>query len=119
MISRRRIRPSGMKKLVSELELASARPVSAASGAVFRIVFGLLGVAAVIRFAAKGWIAELYIEPVHHFTYSGFWWVQPWPGLGMYVHFALLGVASLGVALGYRYRLSIAASESIAKNCDL
>ena len=27
----------------------------------------------------------------------------------MYVHFALLGLASLGVALGYRYRLSITA----------
>ena len=27
----------------------------------------------------------------------------------MYLHFALLGLASLGVALGYRYRLSIAA----------
>ena len=27
----------------------------------------------------------------------------------MYVHFALLGLASLGVALGYRYRLSISA----------
>ena len=62
-----------------------------------------------IRFAAKGWIGELYLEPAHHFTYSGFWWVQPWPAWGMYLHFALLGLAALGVALGYKYRLSIIA----------
>ena len=87
----------------------TARPVCGASAAAFRILFGLLGVAAVARFAAKGWINELYIQPAHHFTYSGFWWVQPWPGPGMYIHFALLGLASLCVALGLRYRLSIIA----------
>ena len=87
----------------------TARPVCGASAAAFRILFGLLGVAAVARFAAKGWINELYIQPAHHFTYSGFWWVQPWPGPGMYIHFALLGLASLCVALGFRYRLSIIA----------
>ena len=86
-----------------------SQPVSAASAAALRIMFGLLGFAAVCRFMAKGWISELYIEPAHHFTYSGFWWVQPWPAWGMYVHFALLGIAGLGVALGYRYRLSIIA----------
>ena len=85
------------------------RPVSAASAAVFRIAFGLLGIAAVCRFAAKGWISDLYVEPVYHFTYSGFWWVQPWPTWGMYAHFFLLALASLGVALGYRYRLSVTA----------
>ncbi|MDE2816182.1 MAG: HTTM domain-containing protein [Chloroflexota bacterium] len=89
--------------------LHSQRPVGAASAAAFRIMFGLLGFAAVIRFAAKGWINELYVEPAHHFTYVGFGWVQPWPVWGMYLHFALLALASLGVALGYRYRLSITA----------
>ncbi len=87
----------------------SQRPVSAASAAVFRIAFGLLGLAAVCRFTMKGWIDALYVEPAHHFTYVGFGWVQAWPAWGMYLHFALLACASLGVALGYRYRLSITA----------
>ena len=87
----------------------ASRPVSSASAAAFRIAFGLLGVFAVCRFAAHGWISELYIEPDYHFTYYGFSWVRPWPAWGMYLHFALLGLASLGVALGYRYRLSIIA----------
>ena len=64
---------------------------------------------AIIRFVSMGWVSELYIEPSHHFTYYGFGWIQPWPGWGMYLHFALMGLASLGVALGYRYRLSITA----------
>ena len=96
-------------RLLDRAAEAGARPVSGASAAAFRIAFGTLGVIAVIRFAARGWIDEFYIAPEHHFTYSGFWWAQPWPGWGMYAHFALLGLAALGVALGYRYRLSIAA----------
>ena len=93
---------------VSRVMRAGIQPVSADSAAVFRIIFGLLGVAAVVRFAANGWIDDLYIEPAYHFSYYGLGWVKPWPGWGMYLHFALLGLASLGVALGYRYRLSIA-----------
>ena len=98
-----------MARLLDRAAEAGSRPVSGASGAAFRIAFGALGVVAVVRFAARGWIDELYVAPEHHFTYSGFWWVQPWPAWGMYAHFALLGLAALGVALGYRYRLSIAA----------
>ena len=101
--------PSSVVSFLDRLHAFGSQPVSAASVAAFRVLFGLLGLVAVCRFAAKGWISELYIEPAHHFTYAGLWWVQPWPGWGMYAHFALLGVASLGVALGYRYRLSIIA----------
>ncbi len=94
---------------LNAVAVLAAHPVSAWSAAAFRIGFGVLGVVAVVRFAAQGWISELYIEPAHHFTYYGFSWVQPWPAWGMYLHFILLGLASLGVALGYRYRLSITA----------
>ena len=97
------------RHLVDRVVQAGSQPISPASTAAFRIILGLLGVAAVIRFVANGWVSELYIDPIHHFTYYGFGWVQAWPGWGLYVHFALLGLASLCVALGYRYRLSIAA----------
>ncbi len=72
-------------------------------------MFGLLGLIVVVRFAAHGWISRIYLEPAHHLSYYGFGWVQAWPGWGIYLHFALLGLASLGVATGYRYRLSITA----------
>ncbi len=90
-------------------ELWARRPVSGASLAAFRIAFGALGLAATVRFAANGWIADLYTEPERHFSYAGFWWAQPWPGWGMQAHFAALAAASAGVALGFKYRLSIIA----------
>ena len=100
---------AGAGALARRVVHACRPPAPAGSAAAFRIVFGLLGIATVVRFAANGWISELYLEPAHHFTYYGFGWVRAWPGWGMYAHFALLGLASLGVALGYRYRLSMAA----------
>ena len=72
---------------------------------MFRIVFGLVCLAGVVRFFAHGWVSELYVEPAHHFTYLGFGWVTPWHGWGMYLHFALLGTLALGIAIGYRYRV--------------
>ena len=84
------------------------RPVSGESAAAFRAIFGLVGLAVVLRLFARGWIGELYIEPEYHFGYPGFGWVRPWPDWGMYLHFAALGLLSIGVALGYRYRLCAA-----------
>ena len=95
--------------LTSRIFRAGMEPISPYSVAAFRVVFGLLGLAATVRFASRGWISELYLEPAYHFSYYGFGWIQPWPGWGMYLHFVLLGLASLGVALGFRYRLSITA----------
>ena len=83
-------------------------PVSGASVAVFRFAFGAIALLAIVRLFAHGWIDELYVTPLHHFNYPGFGWVAPWPGWGMYLHFAVLGVLSVFIAIGYRYRLSIA-----------
>ena len=87
------------------LQAAARLRVDASSLAIFRIVFGLVGVFIVARFFAYGWIDELYVAPAHHFTYIGFGWVKPWPGWGMYAHFAALGLLALGIAAGCRYRL--------------
>lgn len=84
------------------------QPVSGESAAAFRVIFGLVGLAVVLRLFAHGWIGELYIEPEYHFSYPGFSWVKPWPGWGMYLHFAALGALSVCIAAGYRYRLCAA-----------
>lgn len=81
--------------------------VDASSLAVLRMVFGTLMLWATVRFAAHGWIDELYVAPRFHFTYYGFSWVHPWPARLLYAHFVLLGVASLLVALGVLYRVAI------------
>ena len=90
--------------LIQALLCRASDPVDSASVAAFRILFGLLGLAAVVRFFAYGWIDALYIAPAHHFTYAGFAWVQPWPGWGMYAHCAALALLSLGIAAGWRWR---------------
>ena len=97
--------PVIMPRFVRILMLAGGKPVDGSSAAAFRIAFGLVCLAGIVRFFAHGWVSELYVEPVHHFTYLGLGWVKPWPGWGMHLHFALLGVFALGIAVGYRYRL--------------
>ena len=46
---------------------------------MFRISFGLLVAASMIRFVAKGWVESLYLAPAHHLTYARFEWVRPLP----------------------------------------
>ena len=79
-------------------------PVDIASLAAFRILFGLLMAAAMIRFLAKGWVNELYIRPKFHFPYDGFGWVHALPGGWMHIHFIVLAILALMVATGFYYR---------------
>jgi len=81
-------------------------PVDIASLAVFRILFGAVLFWEVWRFFENDWIRRYYIVRGFHFKYYGFEWVTPAPGDWMYVIFAALGVASLGVMLGFFYRLA-------------
>jgi vitamin K-dependent gamma-carboxylase len=81
-------------------------PVDAASLVFFRIAFGLLLLVATIRFAAYGWIREHYLEPRWFFPFWGLGFLKPLPAPAMYGAFALMGLASLGVALGAFYRAS-------------
>lgn len=74
--------------------------------AVFRILFGILMFASIIRFWAYGWIEKLYLNPHYHFSYYGFEWVKPLGGL-TYVIFAICGLSALFVALGLKYRIAI------------
>lgn len=84
-------------------------PVDSAALAYFRIAFGLIMLWEVGRYAYDGgygsWITRYYIEPQMFFTYFGFDWVKPWAGSLMYVHFAVLGILALCIALGLLYRI--------------
>lgn len=75
---------------------------------VFRIGFGVVGLLLVVRFFAHGWIDSLLIDPPFHFTYPGFGWVEPVPGSGMYVVMAIMGLAAISIAAGYRHRVGAA-----------
>ncbi len=83
-----------------------AETTQAAPLAAFRVFFGVMMLASVIRFWSYGWIKKLYIDPAFFFSYYGFEFVKP---LGVFTYglFAICGLAALMVALGYRYRLAI------------
>lgn len=78
----------------------------AAPLAVFRIFFGLMMLASLVRFWANGWIKKLYIDPQFFFSYYGFEFVKPL-GEFTYLLFIICGFSALAVALGFRYKMSI------------
>ena len=78
----------------------------AAPLAVFRIGFGIMMLASIIRFWLNGWIEKLYITPKFHFSYYGFEWVKPL-GDFTYLLFVICGISAFFVAIGYKYRLAI------------
>lgn len=74
--------------------------------ACFRIFFGAMMLYHVFSYVNYGWVKGFYVLPPFHFTYPGFGWVKPWPGQGMYFHFAVMGVAAFGIMAGCLYRCS-------------
>lgn len=81
-------------------------PVDIAVLVYFRVAFGAIMMWEMWRYSSYGWISRYWIEPSFHFTYFGFDWVQPWPGIGMYIHFGVMALLALFILLGLWYRLS-------------
>ncbi|MCG3166708.1 MAG: hypothetical protein POELPBGB_02488 [Bacteroidia bacterium] len=74
--------------------------------AVFRVIFGGMMFASVIRFWLKGWIETQYINPKLFFPFYGFEWIKPLGETGMYLVFAAMAIAALFLMLGLFYRIS-------------
>ena len=91
----------------SRIARATFAPVDIASLVFFRIAFGALMTWEVCRYFAYGWIGRYWIEPVFLFKYYGFSWVHPWPGNGMYIHWAVLGVLAVFITTGFLYRVAV------------
>jgi hypothetical protein len=66
------------------------KPVHSSSLAAYRILFGILNAAGLIRFWHLGWIERSFTNPQFLFKYLGFEWVKLWPGDGIYIHYAVL-----------------------------
>ncbi|MYE05793.1 MAG: HTTM domain-containing protein [Chloroflexi bacterium] len=101
------LRPMGLWRPIDFLHRRASEPMDASSVAVFRIAFGLVTLIAIVRFFAYGWIDQLYVDPLHHFSYVGFEWVRAWPAPWMHLHFAALGVLSISIILGWHARASL------------
>jgi vitamin K-dependent gamma-carboxylase len=81
-------------------------PVDPAALVAFRVLFGLLGVIAALRFLAHGWVARMFVEPTFHFRYFGFGWVRALPEPWTTMAFVALAVLAACVALGFAYRVA-------------
>ena len=90
----------------SKLQKYLNTPTNSAPLVVFRLFFGIMMLASIIRFWANGWIEELYIVPKFFFSYDGFSWIQPL-GNFTYVLFFICGLTALCIAFGFKYRLAI------------
>ncbi|WP_420401816.1 HTTM domain-containing protein [Flagellimonas sp.] len=73
---------------------------------VFRVFYGLLVSAECYGAIATGWVRRTLVEPKFTFSFIGFEWLQPLPGSGMYIYFAIMGTLGVLITLGYRYRFS-------------
>jgi vitamin K-dependent gamma-carboxylase len=82
-------------------------PIDNAPLIVFRIFFGFLIAAESFGAILTGWVRNVLIKPEFTFSHIGFEWLQPLPGYGMYVYFALMGSMGIAVMLGYKYRWSL------------
>lgn len=74
---------------------------------VFRIIFGFLCFLESVGAILTGWLKRTFIDPEFTFSFIGFEWLQPLPGNGMYIYYAIMGVFGLFVMFGYKYRISI------------
>ncbi len=83
------------------------KPVSTASLAAFRFLFGLVMFAAVLRYWAKGYLDAQLIEPAFHFTYEFAPFVRPLPAMLMRALFVVLAISALALALGFYYRIAV------------
>lgn len=82
-----------------------SRTTHAASLAVYRIAIGIMLFLSIVRFWSKGWINDLYIKPIHFFSFYGLDFIKP---LGNYTYllFFICGLTALMVAFGIYYRLA-------------
>ncbi|MEL7378363.1 MAG: HTTM domain-containing protein, partial [Bacteroidota bacterium] len=78
--------------------------ISIAPLVTFRIAFGLVMLFSTLRYMWKGWIDSQLVDPIMHFSYFGFDWVEPMGRTGMYAIFIFMAMACLGIALGWFYR---------------
>lgn len=101
--------PTAIKGGLEALRGRAQQTIDPRGLVVLRVGFGALILFSALRVMAYGWVEELYVQPAYHFTWLHLDFVRPWPGWGMYLHFGLIGLAGLGIALGAFYRLSAVA----------
>jgi vitamin K-dependent gamma-carboxylase len=85
------------------------QPIDNAPLIIFRIFFGFLLAAETFGAILTGWVKENFITPQFTFNHIGMDWLQPLPGIGMYLYFTTMGILGILVMIGYKYRYTLSA----------
>ncbi|WP_010255999.1 HTTM domain-containing protein [Myroides injenensis] len=83
------------------------QPIDNSPLIIFRIFFGFLFACESFGAIATGWVRSNLVDVNFTFSHIYMDFLQVLVGPQMYVYFALMGVVSLAVMLGWRYRLNI------------
>lgn len=94
---------SWINRLIQKLYL----PVDNSTLIIFRILFGFLLFYHSLMFIISGDVYRNFIEPPFTFTYIGFEFLQPLPGMGMYFYFAAMALLALMIMTGTLYRFAM------------
>jgi len=75
---------------------------------IFRVMWGLIMAYECYTFIRNDYnkLNMYYVYPIFAPKYYGFFWVNAWPGDGMYYHIWTMLVAALGIATGFMFHLS-------------
>ncbi len=95
-----------MRAGLQRAEAWLTRPIDPAGLVAFRVLFGLLMCAGLLRSLATGWVARFYGERQFFFKYWGLSWIEPLPVEAMGALYVALALLALCVALGLFYRTS-------------
>ncbi|MGV7221094.1 MAG: HTTM domain-containing protein [Nitrospinales bacterium] len=101
-----RVEKISFSQYINSISSNLVRPVDSSTLGAFRIIFGCLMVWSTLKYFNMGWIQTDLIAPKIHFPYELFPWVTPWPGDGMYYHFAFMALSALFIAIGLFFRIS-------------
>ncbi|MEM6335316.1 MAG: HTTM domain-containing protein [Bacteroidota bacterium] len=100
--------PSPPETLAQRLSSRLSAPADPVVLGVFRIGFGLVMAASLLRFLLLGWAVPLYVDPVVRFSYPGFDWIQPLPAWALYTVLIGSTIAAALFAIGKWARLWLA-----------
>ncbi len=92
--------------LAAKINKSLFTQVDASSLVAFRIIFGVILLSQVVKSFSQSQIQLNYLTKSFYFKYYGFEWVEIWPGDGIYIHFAVMGVLTVFIMIGFLYRLS-------------
>jgi len=96
-----------LQRGVEVVRRAAERQVPGESLAVLRIAYGAIGLLSAWRLVSNGWVDTLFVDPSVHLRYPGMSWVPILPGSAIHLQVAVMALSSLGVLVGYRFRVSM------------